>query len=75
MALESTQPITEMKAMSISWGKGGRCLRLTTLPPSWAIVTYSGNLNFLEPSGYLRPDLRFYLLRSKNGLLFAGKLT
>jgi len=31
--------------------KGGRCVRLTTLPPSWAIVTKSGNLNFLEPSG------------------------
>ena len=32
-------------------GKGGRCVRLTTLPPSCAVVTKSGNLNFLEPSG------------------------
>ena len=32
-------------------GKGGRCVRLTTLPPSCAFVTKSGNLNFLEPSG------------------------
>jgi len=24
---------------------------LTTLPPSCAVVTKSGNLNFLEPSG------------------------
>jgi len=32
-------------------GKGGRCVRLTTLPPSCAIVTRSGNLKFLEPSG------------------------
>jgi len=32
-------------------GKGGRCVRLTTLPPSCADVTKSGNLNFLEPSG------------------------
>ena len=31
-------------------GKGGRCVRLT-LPPSCAVVTKSGNLNFLEPSG------------------------
>ena len=31
--------------------KGGRCVRLTTLPPSCAIVTKSVNLNFLEPSG------------------------
>jgi len=29
MALESTQPLTEMS-------KGGRCLELTTLPPSCA---------------------------------------
>ena len=31
--------------------KGGRCIRLTTLPPSCAVVMKSGNLNFLEPSG------------------------
>ena len=36
------------------WGKGSRCLRLTTLPPSCAVVTKSGSLNFLEPSGPLR---------------------
>jgi len=35
-------------------GKGGRCVRLTTLPPSWAVVMKSGNLNFLEPSGPLQ---------------------
>jgi hypothetical protein len=32
-------------------GKCGRCVRLTTLPPSCAVVKKSGNLNFLEPSG------------------------
>ena len=32
-------------------GKGGRCVRLTTLPPSCALVTKSGNLNFLENFG------------------------
>jgi hypothetical protein len=32
-------------------GKGGRCIRLTTLPPFCAIVKKSGNLNFLEPYG------------------------
>jgi len=31
-------------------GKSGRCVRLKTLPPSWAIVTQSENRNFLEPS-------------------------
>ena len=30
--------------------KGGRCVRLTTLPPPCPVVTKSGNLNFLEPS-------------------------
>jgi hypothetical protein len=33
MALGSTQPLTEMSTRNISWGKGGRCLGLTTLPP------------------------------------------
>ena len=32
-------------------GKGGRCVRLTTLPPSCAVVMKSGSLNLLEPSG------------------------
>jgi len=35
-------------------GKGGRCVRLTILPPSCAVVMESGNLNFLEPSGLLQ---------------------
>jgi hypothetical protein len=34
--------------------KGGRCVRLTTLPPSCAVVKKSGNLNFVEPSGPLQ---------------------
>ena len=35
-------------------GKGGHCVRPTTLPPSCAVVAKSGILNFLEPSGPLR---------------------
>jgi hypothetical protein len=31
--------------------KSGRCVRLTTLPPSCAVVMKSGSLNFLEHSG------------------------
>ena len=34
--------------------KGGRCVRLTTLPLSCAVVVKSGNPNFLEPSGPLQ---------------------
>ena len=54
MALGSTQPLTEMSTRCIPGGKGGRCVRLTTLPPSCAVVMKSGNLNFLEPSGPLQ---------------------
>ena len=35
-------------------GKGGRCLMLTTLLSSCAVVMISGKLNFLEPSGQLQ---------------------
>ena len=55
MVLGSTQPVTEMSTRCISWGgKGGRCIRLTTLPPSCAVVMKSENLNFLELSGPLQ---------------------
>ena len=54
MALGSTQPLTEMSTRRISWGKCGRCVRLTTLPPPCAVFVKSGNLNFLEPSGPLQ---------------------
>ena len=37
-----------------SGSKCGWCVRLTTLPPSCAVVMKSGNLNFLEPSGPLQ---------------------
>jgi len=53
MALGSTQSLTETSTRSISWGKGGRRVRLT-LPPSCAVVMKSGNLNFLGPSGPLQ---------------------
>jgi hypothetical protein len=36
MALVSTQPLTEMSTGNVSWGKGGRCVGLTTLPPTCA---------------------------------------
>jgi len=51
MALVSTKPLIEMSTRTFSGGKGGRCVRLTTLPPSWAVLLDSGNLNFVEPSG------------------------
>jgi len=42
-------------------GKGGRCVRLTTLPPSCAFVMKSGNLNFVQPSGPLQSCNRIAL--------------
>ena len=51
MVLGSTQLLTEMSSRSISYDKGGRCVRLTTLPPSCAVFMKYGNLNFLETSG------------------------
>jgi hypothetical protein len=36
MALGSTQHLTEISTRNISWGKGGRCVGLTTLPTSCA---------------------------------------
>jgi len=50
MALLSIQPLTEMSTRSDSWGKGGRCVRLTNLQPSCVVVMRSGNFNFLESS-------------------------
>jgi hypothetical protein len=38
MALGSTQPLTEMSTREFPGGKGGRCVRLTTLPQSSAVV-------------------------------------
>ena len=47
MALGSTQPLTEMSTRSTTKGKDGRCVGLTVLLLSCAVVMKSGNLNFL----------------------------
>ena len=54
MALGLIQPLTEMSTRLFPVGKGCRYIRLTTLPPSCAVVMKSGNLKFLEPSGPLQ---------------------
>jgi len=51
MALGSTQTDYHEHILG---GKCGRYVRLTTLPPSRAVVMKSGNLNFLESSGPLQ---------------------
>ena len=54
MALGSTQPLTEMSTRSISLGERRPVPKTDILPLSCTVVTQSGNLNFLEPSGHLR---------------------
>jgi len=54
MVLGSTQPLTEVSTRSISWGQRRPVRKADNLPPSCAVVTKSGKLNFLEPSGPLR---------------------
>jgi len=58
-------------------GKCGRCVRLTTLPPSCAVFMISGNLNFLEPSGPLQAcngkDLPFSGHEDRLGNFFLSK--
>jgi hypothetical protein len=48
MALGSTQPLTEMSTRLFPGGKGGRCVRLTPLPPSCAIVMKPGNWGLMN---------------------------
>jgi hypothetical protein len=46
-----TQLLTEMSTRDISWGKGGRCVALTTLPSSRADFL---EIWYPDPSGTLR---------------------
>jgi hypothetical protein len=43
--------LTEMRTRNISWGKGGRCVGLTTCHLHVPIVLKFGSLNLLETSG------------------------
>ena len=55
MALGLTHPLTEMSTRNISWGgKGGRCVGLTTLPPSCVDCL---EIWELQPPGTLRACL------------------
>jgi len=64
-ALRSTQPL-KMSTRDFSWGKGGRCVWLTTYHPCSAETSRkSGVLTYPEPLGPPRPvagDLYFTLL-------------
>ena len=67
IALGVTQPLTEMGTRNISWGgKGGRCVGLTNLPPSYADCL---EIWELQPPGTLRAcpglswDCLFFLFK------------
>ena len=51
MTVGSTQPLTEMSTRNISWGQRRPVRKADNLSLSCAVVTKSGRLNFLEPSG------------------------
>jgi len=55
MALGSTQPLTEVSTRSISWGKGGRCVRLTTYHHPVLLSRNLGTFNSWNPLGHSRP--------------------
>ena len=55
MALGPTQPLTEMSTRSISWGKGGRRVRLTTYHHPVPLSRNLGTLTSWNPLGLSRP--------------------
>ena len=71
MALGSTRPLVKMSTRNIPGGKGGRCVRLMTSPPSCA--EYHGNLGAetsckrLGHTGPVTGLLYLYLLQSEKG--------
>jgi hypothetical protein len=61
MALGSTQPLTEMTPGMFPGGKGGRYIRLTTLPPSCAnCLDILGTSASLHPQGLSRPVMGLF---------------
>jgi hypothetical protein len=57
-ALASTQPLTEMSTRNISWGKGGRCVGLTTFGADCLEIL--GASTFWSPQGLSRPVLDYF---------------
>ena len=62
MVLVSTQLVTGMSTRNISWGggKGGRCLGLTTLPPSRVDCLEIWDFKPMKPLGPVQGRLTIY---------------
>ena len=67
MALESTQPLTEMSTRLFPGGKDVRCVRLTTLPPSVPLSWNLGTLTSWNPLGHSRPVTELLYLHYYGG--------
>jgi hypothetical protein len=58
VALGSTQPLTEINTRDVSWGKGSRCVEMTTLSPSCAnCLEILGTSTSWSPKGLSTPVL------------------
>jgi len=70
MALGSTQPLTEMNTRSISWGKGGRCVMLTTYHHPVPLSRNPETLTSWSLLGHSRPvtELTYLLQNCPDGL-------
>ena len=56
MTLGSNEPLIEISTRNMSWGKGGQCIGLTTLPPSRAdCLQIVGASTSRSRKGFSRP--------------------
>jgi len=68
MDLGSTQPLTKMSTRNISWGKGGRCVRLTTYYHPVPLSRNLGTLTSWNPLSLSMPVmglLHLYLYQTE----------
>jgi hypothetical protein len=62
---------TEISTRCISWVKGGRCVRLTTSPPSCIVLMKSGVLTFWNTLDQSWPVTRLlYVLRPQYSIMY-----